>query len=122
MKISKFLSFTVLITAFSLLYVYQQTEIFRCAYIGHKKQTGMQELLDKNSILRYNIQRNASLVQIGNKVSKSADYVMPDSYRLVRVSSSNQGLYANKNLPAKETLLSRIFSVRNQAEARTINP
>lgn len=82
----------------------------------------MQELLDKNSVLRYNIQKNASLVQIGNRVSKTSDYVMPDSYRLVRFSSSSRSLYANKNTPAKETLLSRIFSFRNQAEARTINP
>jgi len=122
MRMSKFLSVVAFLTCFSLLYVYQQTEIFRLAYAGGKKQTIFAELLDKNTVLRYNIGRNASLVQLGTKISKEADFQMPDSYRLVRLRSSRQGLSLAEGSANKETLLSRLFGIKRQAEAKTINP
>jgi len=105
---------------FSLLYVYQQTEIFRLAYVGQKKLVALEELLDKNTYLRYNIERNASLVQIGDRVSGNADFQMPDSYRLVRLVPSKEGFRLRAPASGKETLVSRIFGVKRQAEAETI--
>lgn len=122
MRVSKFLSIVTFLTLFSLLYVYQQTEIFRLAYAGQKKQTLLAELLDKNTILRYNIGRNASLVEIGSKISESKDFQMPDSYRLVRLRSSRQGIGLTEESVNKETLLSRLFGIKRQAEAKTVNP
>jgi hypothetical protein len=120
MRLSRFLTFVALITYFSILYVYQQTEIFRLGYAGQKRQAVLEDLLDKNAVLRYNISQNASLVRIGESVSESADFQIPDRYRLVRlvpvappVSASLQG--------AQESLLSRIFGIKRQAEAETIN-
>jgi hypothetical protein len=111
-----------LITSVSLLYAYQQTEIFRLAYVGQKKQAVYQDLLDKNNFLRYNIQVNASLVNIGNRISGSSDYVMPDSYRLVRLMPSMQGARPVPQPANKENLLTRILGIKRQAEAETINP
>lgn len=122
MRVSKFLSIVTFLTLFSLLYVYQQTEIFRLAYAGQKKQTLLAELLDKNTILRYNIGRNASLVEIGSKISESKDFQMPDSYRLVRLRSSRQGIRLTEESVNKETLFSRLFGIKRQAEAKTVNP
>jgi len=121
MRLSKFLSIVIFITCFSLLYVYQQTEIFRFAYLGQKKQVVFEDLLDKNSILRYNIKNSTSLVNIGNKISGSAEYEMPDSYRLVRLAPSPEGLERRQSVN-RETLLSRLFGIKRQAEAKTINP
>jgi len=122
MRLSKFLSTTGFITLFSLLYVYQQTEIFRLAYVGQNKLTFCQDLLDKNSILRYNIEKRASLVTIGNKISESAEFQMPESYRLVRLLPTKEGLRARNQSPNRQTLLSRLFGIKRQAEAKTINP
>ena len=110
------------VTLFSLLYVYQQTEIFRNAYVEQKQHVVFQELLDKNSVLRYNIEKNCSLVNIGGSVANHADFQMPDKYQLVRLVPSKNGVVLAQGVVNKETLLSRVFGIKRQAEARTINP
>jgi hypothetical protein len=122
MRVSKFLSIIFLITNICLLYVYQQTEIFRLAYEGQKKQALSQESLDKNTILRYNISSSASLVEIGSRLSGYTELEMPDTYRLVRLESSPERLGIKGKSPKRQTILSRFFSVKRQAEARPINP
>jgi hypothetical protein len=122
MKLSKFLSIIGLVTFFSLLYVYQQTEILRLAYVGEKKVTRFEDLLDKNSILRYNINKSGSLVQIGSRVSERADFQMPDSYQLVRLVPLKENLRVNMQAFNQENVLSRLFGIKRQAEAKTVNP
>ncbi len=112
----------ICITLFSLFYVYQQTEILRFAYTEQKQKVIFQELLDKNSILRYNIEKNCSLVNIGSSVANRSDFQMPDKYQLVRLVPSKEGLTFATGPSSKETLLSRVFGIKRQAEARTINP
>jgi len=121
MRISRFFSFMAVVTSFSLLYVYQQTEIFRLAYMGQKKMAVYQVLLDKNSLLRYNKEKSTSLIRIGDKLSGNKDFQMPTSYRLVKLTYPAKAR-AKANLAKKEGILSRIFGVRKQAEAKTVNP
>lgn len=125
MKLSKFIFLIVFITLFSILYVYQQTEIFHLAYDSQKKLAIFEDLLDKNTILRYNIARNASLIRINNKVSAKADFQMPDAYKLVKVRQPLEDLqaahYVSTNKEnVKENIIARLFGVKRQAEARTI--
>ncbi len=122
MKLTKFLSTVVFITSFSVLYVYQQSEIFRLAYLGQKKQVVFTELLDKNTALRYNINKSSSLVNIGNRINQSQDFQMPDNYRFVKFISSKQGLALADQNQNREGLLARIFSLKREAQAKTINP
>ncbi|MCK9571707.1 MAG: hypothetical protein M0Q96_00275 [Candidatus Omnitrophica bacterium] len=122
MRLTKFLSLTLFITSFSLLYVYQQSEIFRLAYLGQKKQVYFNEIMDKNTVLKYNIKKDSSLVRIGNKISGSSDFQMPDSYRFVKFISSRGGLKVAKISRSRPTLLSRIFGINREAQAKTINP
>ena len=123
MRLNKFLSTVVYVTAFSLFYVYQQTEIVRLAYAEQKQQLVFHELLDKNSILRYSIEKNCSLVNIGSAVDNHADFQMPDKYQLVRLVPSKEGLtFAQGASASKGTLLSRLFGIKGEAEAKTINP
>jgi hypothetical protein len=110
------------VTLFSLLYVYQQTEIVRLAYAEQKQHVVFQELLDKNSILRYNIEKSSSLVSIGGNLNNSSDFQMPDKYQLVRLVPSKEGVVLTQGPANRETLLSRVFGIKRQAEARTINP
>ena len=122
MRLNKFLSLIIFITFFSVFYVYQQSEIVRLAYAEQKQQVVFQSLLDKNSILRYNIEKSSSLVNIGGSVSNRSDFQMPDKYQLVRLVPSRDGVTFAQGSANKETLLSRVFGVKRQAEARTINP
>jgi len=87
--------------------------------MGQKKSAAFQVLLERNVILRYNKDRTTSLVHMGNKVSKCADFQMPDAYRLVRLVSSRE-LRTSKRMPKKESIFSRLFGIKRQAEAKTI--
>lgn len=120
MRLPKFLLIISFITLISLLYVWQQTEIFRLAYAGRKNLIVFQDSLDKNALLRYNIERNASLIHIGAKIYASGDFQMPETYRLVRV-SGNKILLASEKAQKQESLISRLFGIKRQAEAKTIN-
>jgi len=120
MRISRLIVVILLGTVFSVLYVYQQAEIFRLAYEGEKKQSAFQDLLDKNNVLRYNIEKSASLTRIGNKVSKDDQFQMPDTCRVVKVGVPSNGTQAGQQEPGMLTLASRIFSIKRQAEAHTV--
>lgn len=122
MKLSRFLMAISSVTLISLLYVHQQTEIVRLAYVGEKKAAVFQELLDKNSVLRYNIGKSVSLVELGSRVSGSANYEMPSTYRFVKLAPSRSVSKAGGFVAAKENIFARFFSVKTQAEARTLNP
>jgi len=122
MKMTKFISLTVFITSFCVLYVYQQSEIFRLAYLGSKRQTVYNELLDKNTALSYNIKKSSSLVNIGSRINSSNDFQMPDNYRFVKVVASRDGLKPVNQNQAKVGLLAGIFSLKREAQAKTINP
>ena len=122
MKLSRFLLIIMIVTGLSLLYVYQQTEIFLLAYKGGRQQTIYEELLDKNHILRYNINSSSSVVCLGEKIQEFSDFQMPDSFELVRVSGSTLGITPQEKASSKQTLFSRIFGIKRQAEAKTIKP
>jgi len=122
MKMTKFFSTVLFITSFSVLYVYQQSEIFRLAYLGQKKQAIFTELLDKNTALRYNINKSSSLVNIGQRISSDNDFTMPDNYRFVKFVPSKEGLRFVDQNQVKESLFARIFSLKREAVAKTINP
>ena len=121
MRLSKFLTIISSVTFFSLLYVYQQTEIFRLAYVGGKKSVQFEDLLDKNNILRYNIGKKVSLVEVGSKIAGGSDFQMPDSYRLVRLAPVKNA-YRLREKPSGESLASRLFGIKREAQAKTLNP
>lgn len=122
MKIHKILSMLVITTGISLLYVYQQTEIFRLAYLGETTQQSVEDLLDKNTLLRYNIEQKSSVVYIGEKMCVSSDFQMPDAYCLVRIAPTQEGAGLTERIPRGLSLAARIFGIKRQAEAETINP
>ena len=122
MKLTKFLSTVVFVTSFSVLYVYQQSEIFRLAYLGQKKQAIFTELLDKNTALRYNINKGSSLVKIGGRINGTSEFQMPDNYRFVKFISSKEGLKLADQSQNKEGLMARLFGLKREAQAKTINP
>jgi hypothetical protein len=123
MKLPKFLLLVTFITCSCLLYVYQQTDIFRLAYIGQKRNAVFHDFLDKNAMLRYNINKNTSLVLIDNRISGYANFEMPDSYRVVKLVYPQEGLrIANQSRTSKlKNIVTSLFAIKRQAEARTID-
>jgi len=121
MKLSKFLSLTVLATFLCIVYVYQQTEIFRFGYLGQRRLNECQDLQDKNNTLKYGIEKSASLIRLGDKISTGMDFQMPDSYRLVKLDNNQQGTKGSI-FSSKENLVSRVFGIKREAQAKTINP
>lgn len=122
MRLPKFLALVFFVTSFALLYVWQQTEIFRLAYIDQSNFSTFQDLLDKNTILRYNIGRDASLVRIGSKVEQGLAFQMPQGYHLVRLTATKENSRFTRQAPKRESLAFRIFGIKRQAEAKTLNP
>ena len=122
MSVSRFLFAVSFVTLISLLYVHQQTEIVRFAYLGQKHNQSFEDLLDKNKILRYNIAQNGSVVHIADKF-RTAEFQMPDNYRLFKgVPGAKGSSRESARQAVKQNIFSRIFSVKRQAEAQVINP
>jgi hypothetical protein len=122
MKLSRFLSLLMSVTLLSLLYVWQQTEVLRLAYEGQKNYVYFQDLLDENSSLRYNLTKNTSVTKMAGRISGQGDFRMPDNYCLVKVSvPKSQTQYVRRHSHRRDTLASRVFGIKRQAEAKTIN-
>lgn len=121
MRISRFLLSATFLTTLALFYVWQQTEVFRLAYTGQKSLIQCQDLLDKNTLLRYNIDTQISLTQLGDRISQDRDFQMPGTYRLVKSATSAGPLVVTlpnlKHLKQKN-LVARIFGIRDEAEAK----
>ncbi|MFH1248031.1 MAG: hypothetical protein ABIG46_02105 [Candidatus Omnitrophota bacterium] len=123
MKLSKFLLLAFIVTSAALFYVWQQTEIFRLGYVNQKNVVDFQKLLDANSILRYNLKSETSLIQMGEALSGSQEFHMPDSYILVKVQAPVVNSKGSESFIAKNiNLFARLFSVKRQVEAKTIGP
>ena len=113
MKLPRFVFLTFAATVLALVYVSQQTEIFRLGYQGQKTREQFQVLLDANSNLRYNFKRKTSLVSIGNRISGKSDFMMPENYCLVRLESPAIAPRAGRPVK-KETMVSRLFGIKRQ--------
>ncbi len=123
MRLSKFLALVFVTTFLSLLYVWQQTKTVSLAYEGQRKLTRFQELLDENSVLRYNLKHNTSLVKLGIRNSGDGKFEMPNSYCLVKLNKGVEGVRVTKRsgVSRMPAFASRILGVKKQAEAKTVN-
>lgn len=124
MRLPKFLMLVVALTLLSLGYVWQQTHIVHLAYEGQKRMATFQDLLDENSLLRYNLTRKTSLIAMGERVRTGTDFQLPQQYCLVKVDACADQPRAKdgSRLTRQETLLARVFGLKRQAEAKAINP
>jgi len=120
MKISKFLLIIISFTLLALVYVWQQSEIFLLGYLDQKNVVNFEELLEENTCLRYNINKSISLVELKERLITQADFQMPDTYRLVRLAPSKEDLGESREVPKKSNLFVRLFTVKRQAQAETL--
>lgn len=118
MRVHKFFVAASFVTLVSVLYVYQQTRILNLAYTSEKRMRVFQELLDKNNLLRYNVDVLTSLSSMGSKVLEKSEFEMPAASKVVKVEAPQEKIAVLKNKFAE---VFNIFSLKSQAEAKPIS-
>lgn len=123
MRLPKFLIVISTVTLLAMIYVHQQTEIFYLAYGREKKQANLQELIDRNNILRYNTSLLSSLPYLDKKLFvNNADFEIPQEQRLVKLILVEKELNVANNFKKRENLFSKFFNIMTQqAEAKPLN-
>ena len=121
MRITKFLIIALAVTFLSVLYVYQQSKIIHLAYQEQERLTLLESLVDKNSNIRYNINRQMSLVSIAG-LWEEGDFEWPHQKQLVSLSIAGQSFEDNKQVKQTESIFTRLLGLKSQAEATPIKP
>jgi hypothetical protein len=121
MRITKFLIIAFAVTLLAVLYVYQQSKIIHLAYQGQERLALLESSVDKNSNLRYNINRQMSLVSIAG-LWEEGDFEWPHQKQLVSLSTTRQTPEDNRQIKETENIFTRLLGLRSQAEATLIKP
>lgn len=121
MRITKFLIIALAVTLLAVLYVYQQSKIIHLAYQGQEGLAFLESLVDKNSNLRYNINRQMSLVSIAG-LWEEGDFEWPHQKQLVSLTTIRQTPEDNRQIKETENIFTRLLGLRSQAEATLIKP
>jgi hypothetical protein len=120
MKLPKFLIIVLTVTIISLCLVYQQTQITVLTYLNGRNNKAYQELLDKNIALRYNLEKTRSISSLGNKVLVGdTNFEIPQQTQLAQIERPREYESFAQKAIARETILTRIFGARTEAEAKT---
>lgn len=124
MKLPKCLLCIIFCTVVALVYIQLQVQIYDLAYRGKNKQEQIQQLKDENSDVIYHICTLKSANHLGVKVlTENSGMQFLDDTRIVLVESPQEPVSAQTlALSSNRRLgfLASIFSLKSQAEARTI--
>jgi len=123
MKLPKFIILLVLITSVSLIYVQLQIEIFRQAYQGSLNESRLNDMLDDNSILMYNVYTLQSAQHVGDKLlakEKNLQFAHRQQIAEVRIpfKVSQRVNIASQKVKKQPNFFARIFTLKSQAEAK----
>ena len=121
MSLTKFFMIILAVTLLALFYVYQESKIIHLAYQEQERLAFLETLMDKNNNLRYNIDRQMSLVSIA-ELWQDGDFEWPGRKHLVSSSTMQQALRDKQQIKETENLFTRLFGLKSQAEARSIRP
>lgn len=125
MKLSKFIYLVIFITIVSIIYVQLQVQIFALAYNGKKREVTFKELLDRKTIMMYNINRLESAENIGTTLlSRDSNLQFSDKTQIARFDMPIQ-LAGNFNAEPKlenkrPNFLISFFSLKSEAQAKPI--
>ena len=121
MSLNKIFTIVLGITLVALLYVYQQSKIIQLAYQEQERLAFLENVINKNNNLKFNIDRQMSLVSIVD-LWQDGNFEWPHQKQLVSLSTIKQGLKETKQIKEKETIFTRIFGLKSQAEATPVKP
>lgn len=122
MRLPKFIILLVLLTFISLIYVQLQIEIFKQAYQGSLNESRLNDVLDDNSILMYNILALKSAQNVGDKLlsnERNLQFAERQQITEVRIPFQTTGInIASRRIKEQPNLFARIFMLKSQAEAK----
>ncbi|MCM8792071.1 MAG: hypothetical protein NC826_02845 [Candidatus Omnitrophica bacterium] len=122
MDLKKFLFIFIMITFIALFYIHHQSRIFYLAYKNEQKKKILDELIDKNNTLRYNISSFFSLIYLDKNALKYVEFEIPKENKIIKLSSLNN-IKSNESIKNKSNLVLRVFDrVTKSAEANTLRP
>ena len=121
MRLNKFFIIVLTVTLLAVVYVYQQSKIIHLAYQGQERLALLESLVDKNSNLRYNINRQMSLVSIAG-LWEEGNFEWPHEKQLVSLSTTGQTFEDNRQIEETENIFTRLLGLKSQAEATPIKP
>ena len=121
MRLNKFFIIVLTVTLLAVVYVYQQSKIIHLAYQEQDRLAFLERLVDHNNNLRYNMDRQMSLVSIVG-LFKDGDFEWPHRKQLVSLSTAQQNLEDKKQIKETESIFTRLFGLKSQAEATPVKP
>lgn len=121
MSLTKFLILVLILTLLASIYVHQQIRILQLAYEEQEKLASLRNLLDEKNNLRYQINRQTSLVSIGN-IWQNGEFEWPHRKQLVRLSTQQETGEDNERTAESGSIFSRFIQLRSQAEATPVLP
>lgn len=125
MKVYKFLTTTMVVTAVALIYVSQQTALVRLSYEIKDREKSYSELLDRNKILLYNVRQLESPARLEQALlAKNMKLEVPSRERVILVSA---GPEKPNNVKAAVGIFGKIrqitaslFTLGPEAQARPV--
>jgi hypothetical protein len=119
MNLKKTLKILVFLLPLALIYVWQGTQVFKLAYQMENKVCVYKELLEKNSILRYNIDVKISSQEMGQGfLAKDKDLKIADSVFIVKAKNNTQEPNSIYSKLERENHLLRFFNPPAEAESK----
>ncbi len=126
MRLSKFLIFMIGITLTALVYIQLQVQIFHLAYQGKQREKIIQRLKDDNGDVMYNICALKSANHLGVKLlNEDSEMQFMERTQIVLVTTpaketEQKALAFSRQRNRGLAFLSNLFSLKAQAEARTV--
>ncbi len=139
MNLTKVFIIILVITLLALVYVYQQSKIIQMAYREQEKLCIFESLVDKNNKLRYNLNWRTSLILVAG-AWQERDFEWPHQGQLVSLPGSTRAAADwqskgprwmpavqqisedNNQTKRAQSLFTRLFGLKSQAEATSIKP
>jgi len=122
MKLSKFITMVVLVTAFSLFYVHQEIELVKQGYKVQLNQCKLNDLLDQNRTLQYNITALKAPFNLESQLAvNDIKLVSPERWQVVHVASSVKEAVIEKRLPSPLHNFFKFFTLIRIAQAKPID-
>lgn len=127
MRTSKIITLILIFVSFSFLHVFLQTEIIKLGYEVKKNEDRLQEFVEDNYVLKYNICALESPRRLDRYiVEKNSNLKTLEPFQILRLYSKPNPIYgeAEKNVDSlfnrPAFLALRKFFIGRQAEAKTI--
>jgi len=124
MKLSRFFIFIMTIAVISLFYVHQQIELVKFSYKVQSNQHELNNLLDQNAILKYNVIALKAPYNLENRLAANdIKMVMPERWQVVRVAGSGmeKKVFSESKTPPLLYSFLKFFTLSREAQAKPID-